>query len=240
MHMPIVRGLIRRRILVNYRVEPNILADLLPTPFRPQLVGGCGMAGICLIRLAEVRPRGFPATLGFSSENAAHRIAVEWSEGGTLRRGVFVPRRDTNSHWNTLVGGRLFPGVHHHATFTVHETQSHYSVAFRSDDGQSAVTIQGSIGCKLPSSSAFGTLATASEFFQRGSIGYSPTTDGQALQGLELRCCEWSVTPLEIESVQSSFFENESLFPPGSVEFDCALLMRNIQHEWQGRPDLVA
>ena len=34
-------------------------------------------------------------------------------------------------------------------------------------------------------------------------------------------------------------FEDRALFPPGSVEFDCALLMRGIEHEWQGRGQLL-
>ena len=38
--------------------------------------------------------------------------------------------------------------------------------------------------------------------------------------------------------MRSSFFEDESLFPRGSVGFDCALLMRGIEHEWHGKPDL--
>ena len=35
-------------------------------------------------------------------------------------------------------------------------------------------------------------------------------------------------------------FEDSKLFPAGTVEFDCALLMRNIEHEWHGRPTLCA
>ena len=44
--------------------------------------------------------------------------------------------------------------------------------------------------------------------------------------------------PLAVEEVSSSFFGDESLFPPDSIEFDCALLMRGIEHEWHGREDL--
>lgn len=240
MPFSIMRGLIERRILVNYRVEPNVLARLLPAPFRPQLVGGWGMAGICLIRLKQVRPKGMPGWVGFSSENAAHRIAVEWEEQGTTRQGVYVHRRDTDSRWNTLVGGRLFPGVHHHAAFVVHETSEHYSVAFHSDDDATAISVVGRPADQLPRDSAFSSLAAASEFFQAGGLGYSPAHGLRTFQGLELRCQGWSVVPLDIESVQSSFFENPRDFPAGSVEFDCALLMRNIEHEWHGRPNLVA
>src|SRR5215217_4728686 len=110
-----MEGVIARRLLVNYRVAPEVLARLLPAPFRPQVVGGWGVAGICLIGLRAVRPRGLPAALGLASENAAHRIAVEWDEGGAVRHGVYIPRRDTSSRLTTALGGRLFPGVHHRA-----------------------------------------------------------------------------------------------------------------------------
>src|SRR5689334_16048143 len=109
MNIPVIRGLIDRRILVNYRVNADLLASLLPTPFRPQIVHGFGMVGICLIRLRQVRPRGWPAWLGISSENVAHRAAVEWDDHGVIREGVFIRRRDTSSRLNSWAGGRLFP-----------------------------------------------------------------------------------------------------------------------------------
>jgi hypothetical protein len=53
-------------------------------------------------------------------------------------------------------------------------------------------------------------------------------------EGLELRIKNWKVSLLEVESVQSSFFDDRSIFPDGSVKFDNALLMKNIEHEWIG------
>ena len=35
-----------------------------------------------------------------------------------------------------------------------------------------------------------------------------------------------------MELVDSSYFDNRSLFPPDSIRFDHALIMRNIEHEW--------
>jgi hypothetical protein len=58
--------------------------------------------------------------------------------------------------------------------------------------------------------------------------------------GLELRSFAWQVQPLAAERVESSFFDDRTLFPQGSVEFDCALLMRGIDHEWHGREPLCA
>jgi hypothetical protein len=238
MRIPVVRGVIDRRILVNYHVDPGVLARLLPAPFRPKVIHGVGMVGICLIRLKNVRPTFLPSWLGISSENAAHRTAVEWDDNGVIREGVYVRRRDTNSRLNSLAGGRLFPGIHHHARFTVEETSDRYSVGIRSDDGVTRMSVRGSRTDKLPASSVFRSLAEASAFFQAGALGYSATPDPSRFQGLELRCLNWQVEPLAVEEVRSSFFEDESMFPRGSIEFDCALLMRGIQHEWHGKSDL--
>ena len=135
MRIPVVCGVIDRRILVNYHVDPNVLVPLLPAPFRPKVIYGVGMVGICLIRLTKVRPTSFPSWLGISSENAGHRTTVEWDDHGTVREGVYVRRRDTNSWLNSLAGGRVFPGIHHHAKFTVKETADRFEVALCSDDG---------------------------------------------------------------------------------------------------------
>ncbi len=238
MQIPVIRGMIDRRILVNYRVDPEVLSRHLPEPFRPKVVAGQGMAGICLIRLKSIRPAFLPAWMGISSENAAHRIAVVWDDDGEELEGVFVRRRDTSSRLNSLVGGRLFPGLHNHARFTVHETRDDFSVEMRSDDGLTNMSVQGERTKAIPKSSLFGSLEEASAFFQAGSLGYSSTPDPARFQGLELRCPGWNVEPLEVEAVRSSFFDDKAHFPQGSIEFDFALLMRNIQHEWHGQSDL--
>jgi hypothetical protein len=237
MSIPVIRGVIDRRILVNYRVDPGVLAALLPAPFRPKVVHGVGMVGICLIRLKNIRPAFFPSWLGISSENAAHRTAVEWDDG-TVREGVYVRRRDTSSWLNSLAGGRLFPGIHSHAVFKVRETPDRFDVAFRGDDDLASVSVRGHRTDRLPESSVFPSLDEASAFFQAGSLGYSATADPARFQGLELRCHNWQVEPLAVEEVRSSYFEDASLFPKGSIVFDCALLMRGIQHEWHGQSDL--
>ena len=47
MQAPVVQGLIRRRILVNFRVDPEVIQGQLPPAFHPKLVGGWAIAGIC-------------------------------------------------------------------------------------------------------------------------------------------------------------------------------------------------
>lgn len=238
MKIPVVQGVIDRRILANYQVDPTVLAKVLPAPFHPKLYNGVGIAGICLIRLKYIRPQFLSGEFGLSSENAAHRIAVEWTVGRTTREGVYIPRRDSSSNLSTLVGGRLFPGIHHHAQFDVVERNDYYRVVLDSDDRKTHVCVEGRMSAQLPSTSTFGSLPQASSFFEAGSMGYSATARPGEYDGLELRTWHWKVEPLAVEQIESSFFENEQLFPRDAIRFDSALLMRGIKHEWRGQEPL--
>ena len=234
MKIPTIHGIIDRRILINYAVDPAIAKQIVPAPFSPKIINGKAIVGICLIRLKNVRPKGLPAFLGFGSENGAHRIAVEWTEGNEQKEGVYVPRRDTSSRFNTLVGGRVFPGKHYHAKFDVKEDEQNYHVAFKSSDN-TTISIDAQITDTFNPESVFKNLSTASDFFKAGSLGYSP--NGNKYEGLLLNTFKWEVQPLKVDKVISSFFENESIFPKGSVVYDNALLMKNIEHEWSSVED---
>lgn len=240
MRIPVVQGLIDRRLLINFRVEPTTLERMLPLPFRPKLVNGMGIAGICLIRLRHIRPRLLPKMLGISSENAAHRIAVLWEEAGKTREGVFIPRRDTSSRLNAVVGGHLFPGEHHRARFDVIEVGDRYSVQLASDDGQSRVSIAGHVDTEFSPNSIFRSLQEASDFFEAGSLGYSVTSSAGIFDGLELRTLNWQMQPFAIDRLESSYFDDPAIFPSGTIEFDDALLMKGVAHEWHGRAPLCA
>jgi hypothetical protein len=229
MKIPAIQGIIDRRVLVNFIVEPDIIKKIIPEPFRPKIYKGKVIVGICLIRLKQIRPKGFPRFLGVSSENGAHRISVEWIEDDQTNEGVYIPRRDTSSIFNSAVGGRLFPGRHFMARFDVKEENGHYHIAFNSSDG-TTISIDSNKTDKLNSNSIFGDLETASKFFECGSLGYSPS--GSKFDGLRLDTKNWKVEPLSVSSIHSSFFENEDVFPKGSVSFDNALLMTDIKHEW--------
>ena len=226
-------SVIERRLLVNYRVDPEVAASLLPAPLRPQLVNGWAVAGICLIRLGRLRPSWVPGWPGMRTENAAHRIAVEWDgTGGGRQSGVYIPRRDSDSVATVLAGGRLFPGEHHYASFDVRETARDLRVAFTSTDGAAHVSIDIRVAQRLQGSALFAGLRQASDFFRHGSAGFSATRDGGRLDGLELRADRWAVEPAEVRAVRSSFFDDARQFPPGSATLDCALLMRDIPVTW--------
>ena len=186
MKIPVVRGVIDRRILVNYHVDPSVLAPLLPAPFRPKITHGVGMVGICLIRLKKVRPTVLPSWLGISSENAAHRTAVEWDDNGTFVKGSM------SGGATPTPGSTRWLAVGSSQAFTTTPSSSSRSRRIALKSRFAAMTASPHVGTRSSGGPIAGVLGVplarrSSAFFQAGSLGYSATPDPSRFQGLELR-----------------------------------------------------
>jgi hypothetical protein len=191
-----------------------------------------------MIRFKDLRPKGVPALMGLGSENAAHRIAVSWNQDGKEMEGVYIPRRDTNSWFNKTLGGAVFPGIFNRSQFKVNETLDHVSIEIVREDGGVEAAFDGETAEAFPSTSIFRNLDEAANFFSLGSTGYSATNELDHYHGMELKTLDWTIKPVVVHKAISCFFADETRFPQGSVELDCALLMSNVAHEWHSRPDL--
>ena len=232
-----MRCTIERRLLVNYRIDPEAVMKLLPAPFRPQLVSGWAVGGVCFIRLSGLRPAYFPSALGSRTENVAHRFAVEWDDVHGTQAGVFVPRRVTSSRLTALAGDRLFPGAYHLARFTVDERASELRIGVKSRDETLALSVSAQeapfLGGEL-----FDSLEEALHFFRRGALGYSPSGSAGSLVGVRLVSEHWDGRPLSISHMASSMFDDNRAFPKRSCTLDSALVMRNLPVRWHNEGKL--
>jgi hypothetical protein len=111
-------------------------------------------------------------------------------------------------------------------------------VHLASNDRSTEVDVEVQVSDRLPRSELFADVLAASQFFERGSVGYSATSDPTRFDGLELRTSAWSVTPVKVLHARSSFLEDESLVPTGTAALDCALLMRCVPVRWFAQPSL--
>lgn len=235
MQLDVITGVIDHRILLNYRADPAVLEARLPTSLQPKVFKGWGIAGICQVSVSRMRPRGFPSLTGVQSHNAAHRIAVLHSQ----REGVYVPRRDTSSYLNQLVGGRLFPGIYTLSRFSVEVDRDAYRVEISDDSSRLLMGVEGRVSDEIQAGSVFSSLDEASAFFKAGDTGWSPGKKPGLLDTIELWTREWRMEPLAVRSQYSSYFSDTGFFPKGSVEFDSAFIMRGIDHEWRAHEGLA-
>ena len=236
--LPILEGVIARRVLLNFRADPRVVQDLLPAPLEAQTYHNQAVVGVCLIRLEHLRPKGLPSTIGVSSENMAHRVAILYPTDEGLRPGVFIWRRETDQKLITLLGGRLFPGVHQKATFTADESAASIAMNVRSADGVSDVAFSAQLTAGWNKHSIFSNFDDASDFLRQGECGFSCSLQGTRLEGIKLRTLQWKMEPLNVDLKRVSFFEDQSRFPRGSVEFDCGMIMRGLKHEWHELQDI--
>jgi hypothetical protein len=232
MDMPVLNGTIDRRILINYRVKPDVVKAILPPHLEPLIINGYASAGICLLRLKNIGMKYSPSFLRITSENAAHRFLVKYKDGNKEIQGVYIPRRDTDSMLNVLLAGKIFSWPHYSAHFQVDEANGNYAVKMQSKDSYSSLSVEAQLANTFPSDSMFDSVNHASECFHGCPIGVSPSTVPNRFKTIQLKTKTWAVKPLLVQKLQSSYFENKSLFPEETIKFDNALLMEGIEHEW--------
>ena len=107
MRLPVLKGLIRRRALVNFRVDERVMRQFLPSPFRPKLHDGYSIAGICLIRLEQIRPEWAPRFCGISSENKLSAL-----NRCIKKRIRILDRREIANRSSTLECSKLARNAH--------------------------------------------------------------------------------------------------------------------------------
>jgi uncharacterized protein YqjF (DUF2071 family) len=232
--------LIERRLLISYRMDPERIAALLPRPFRPQLIDNHAVGGVCFIRMKSLRPAALPPAAGLTTENVAHRFAVEWDDERGSHAGVYVPRRDTNSCIATALGARVFPGAYHLARFNVAESTDSIRIGVRSRDRVVSISVAAAPAAEL-ASGLFASMDEATGFFRRGALGFSPsaTTEG-CMDGVRLESENWTARPMLISAMRSSFFDDIGIFPGGSRALDSALLMTNIAARWTAESGIAS
>jgi len=222
---------LRRRLLIAYRLDAQVARDLIPAPLRPLLVDGRAVAGICVLGMDGIRPLGIRGRWGLRSENATHRIAVEWDEGGETRAGVFIFERYSSAAHAVLFGGRLFPGVHRWARFTIAEDRDRFAVSMSGPGVSLSADVE--VGDDTWDSALFATPEDASEFYRAGCVGWSRQHDGVTLERVTLSSTAWAAEGARLHGLRSSFFDS---LPAGAAEFDSVLVMRDIPLELSAAP----
>ncbi len=132
----------------------------------------------------------------------------------------------------------MFPGVYSKANFDVSVSENLYSVRIENKEKEVIVSICAEVVPELPEGSVFGSTEEVSDFFKTGNIGWSSKEESSQFDAIELKAVEWRMEPLKVKKSYSAYFSDTSRFPEGSVEFDSAMIMRDLKHSWVSRDNL--
>jgi len=224
-----ITGTMARRLLVNWRIPLDAARRALPARVRPSAINGHAIAGLCLVRLTQMRFPGMPAWAGLASENLAIRMGVEWDAPQGLRKAVLIFRRETGSAVNAFVGARIRFGIHHRGTFHVHDDGTSVAIRARGTNYRHSLSVRVRPADHIPATSIFDGMPQVETFFRSGECGYSPAAEPGMWDGIRLRLHHWDLQPMEIGHARSSLMDD--LFD-GQARVDSAYIMRNIEHTW--------
>jgi len=226
----LVRGVIERRLLVAYRLDPDVAQNLLPAPFRTRLISGYAVAGIALARLGQLRPAGLPSVGGLTRESATHGIAVEWESARDLHTGVYVLHRDSGAPTGAP-GDGVGPRRHLRRTpqFTVDERTDGLHVAYTSRNRTVHIDVDVVLAASLAGSALFSDAPAAARFFALDGAGAAWGPQGR---GWRLTARDRCLGAAHVRTATSSIFADASVFPPGSAQLDSALLLRDVAVAW--------
>lgn len=226
----VIRGTIRRRLLVNAVVDPAEAAAHLPAGLRPHVTELGTVVGCCLLEIERIRPANLPAAAGITLRAAAHRISVDWDDGsGTPSVGVYVPLRHTDSRLAVALGGRWFPGVHRRASIDISDTPTELRWLVGSIDGPDRFGIR--VAASLPRAQPQSVVCDPVGGTCVGAtVGLSPDHDG-VLEGARMALDHRFAQEVTIADLDSTFIAGFSTAAPAP-----AYLMRDVDVTWISAP----
>ena len=168
-------GVVTRRFLITYPVQPTALARFLPPDADLSTWQGLGWVSACFVNIRHMRPSLVPRPVGIEFNYLVHRTRARVPyPDGVRRESVLVLEANITRGLATALGQRLSGVRFHTRDIRLLETPDYWRVRMRDDAG--AVLYQAdiakvSIGDELPTSSRFPDLATADEFLLNVSYG---------------------------------------------------------------------
>ncbi len=232
MRMPAVHDRQGRRILILYRFSPELAGSCLRPGYEARQFKGYALGGIALVRRHGVRSPLIPARI-ISSENALHFVDAVQTVRQRAEARAMIMRHDTSSRLHAWIGGRgRWQCPHYHARFRVVESPESIDICGDSDDRQMHVAVQARLTRGMRRESMFRSTDQVLRLLQnelRGLGLIHRDRGGSAEPRLALRC---EVIPLRVDRLESSFFGDSTWFPRGTVEFDSAYWLRDVELVW--------
>ena len=223
-------GVVRRRFLVSYAVEPSLLSTRVPPGAELSTHNGFAWVSACFVELAGMRPSFVPKGLGSRFRYLIHRTRARLLyPDGVLRESVLVLEANMNKPFLALLG-RVTTGVN----FRVREID-----LVEGDDGwELSMAANGSvlyrasiprlsIGESLPENSMFQNTSDADRFLLGVSYGGEWDKPKGRLRLLAETHDPWTAFAGACDTKRFDFLEK---LGASSLQADHVVTMTNIPH----------
>jgi uncharacterized protein DUF2071 len=227
-----VRTVFRRCLLVNFAVEPSLLAGALPPSIEPDVHKGRAFLSVVVGQMERMRPAGVPRALGITYNQIVYRAVVRCSG----ERGVHFLRSDADSRMMSAFGNLM-------SFFRFHRSL----IAFRSHDGvldldvTTSSRIPGDIhatftvgapSSTLPGTSAFSTVEEAKHWLVELFVAFDRTPGSANIDLVRIRRGEWDVRVVEDLRGDYGFMTAGAPFTPETARLDSIFLVGDVPYYW--------
>lgn len=222
--LPAVRADMRERFVINVRVPPEAMAELLPPRLRPQVVNGWAIATFCVLDLRNITIAPLPTVAGWASHSCAERWGVLDEDGPA----VSVVERLTSSRLGSAVTHLGFSAPHDVVRLDVAKDAT--TARLTAVDGRGAL-LDARLRRGGPFASAvFDGVGDFARFLADGVRSYGPSRYPGRLTVLDLHKTDAHYESLTIDAVDGAFVERWRAVG-GAV--DSALRTVDADYEWR-------
>lgn len=230
-----MRTVFRRCLLVNFGVDPDVLASVLPPGIEPDLHGGEAFLSIVVAELDRMRPAFLPRVMGVTYNQIVYRAVVRCGD----ERGVYFLRSDADNGVMCAFGNAL-------SFFRFHRS----AIAFRDHDGlfDLDVVTAGEVTAdihatytladarsELPETSTFEDLSRAQAWLVELYAAFARTPGRAHVDVVRIARGGWNLRVVEDLRGQYAFMSAGAPFGPGTARLDSTFLADDIGYRWHRR-----
>jgi uncharacterized protein YqjF (DUF2071 family) len=171
-----MQGIVRRRFLINYPVEPSLLEPFVPPGGELSLHQGKAWLSDCFVHISNMRPSWVPRALGITFHYLIHRTrAVLPFPDGKKREAVLVLDPSMDSRLLNVFGAPMTGVPFKRRPIDFVTDGSAWRLGVRQGKGliYEAMIRGSSFGTEMPTNSPFSSLSQADDFLLGVSYGGS-------------------------------------------------------------------
>ena len=227
-----VSARLEQSVVLTYAVPAEQLRALLPPPLtldvsreHPEL----GYLAVAMVRARDLRPDGFPPSLGRNFFLVGYRIFVRYEDvRGRRLRGLFILRSATNSRLVARLGGLMTDYRYRH--IDVSEDARAFSYAVTSKRGGLDVCVSWKKDVGLPEGSPFADWKAARRFAGPLPFTFSyDETEGRVIVVEGVRE-DWTPQPVQAWRANVAFVRRDVF---RGAQLAAAFRVHDVPYHWK-------
>ena len=224
-----------RVVAVSYAFPEAVLQRLIPPELEVDTYEGSGFVTVAMVWTKNLRPAGFPASLGRDFFLAGYRVFTKLrDESGRRLRGLKILRSETDQRSMVWLGNLLTHYHYRQVNVAIHQAGPSTRVETALTDGTPTLSLtfeSPAAPVALPNGSPFPDWHTARRFAGPMPFTFSNEDDGSFIV-IEGSRQNWAPRPILVEQWRIGLFDSPPLCETEPVLAN-AFAVEDVSYRWE-------